>query len=515
MKRFFSDNWIIMVIGLSFFTSTVLAIRNNYIIEQNQVRQKQAELVNQRTGQILSLTMHGLDLGVRGFALTLDDKLLIPYRESIQRTPIIFRELDSLLAIQQYEDRADIEKVKAEVDAYISYSNNMIEMARSGNAEEFKSLLKADRGYEVWAKYAAFQTPLSAYEETLKQNSNAEYEGAIKSNLVIQVVILILVMPMLFVFVHKIKSERKKREAVLAEVDRTDKTFVFNRGDNEDGLTENINKRAIDNVKQASEFIASLASGTYEVEWKGLTKEKLGLNKQTLAGNLVNLRERLRAVKQDDERRNWANEGLTRFSDIVRENQHNDQDLAVKTISFLTQYLKAQQGSLFVREGEDEDVHLRLAGCYAFDRKKWLEKRIEIGSGIVGQVYLEGEPVLMTQVPNGYTNITSGLGHATPGCIIIIPLKNDADTVAVAEFAIFDKPETYQVAFLEKAGAYLASAIISTRTTAQMKKLLEEAAEKEEIARQREEELKQNMEELQATQEELIRNQREHLQKSA
>jgi hypothetical protein len=117
---------------------------------------------------------------------------------------------------------------------------------------------------------------------------------------------------------------------------------------------------------------------------------------------------------------------------------------------------------------------------------------------------------MITDIPKGYTTITSGLGTATPTCIIIIPMKSETTTVAVAEFATFSKLAQHQINFLEKAGAYLASAILSSNTTMKMQSLLEQGAEREATMRQREEELRQNMEELQATQEALNRQQQEY-----
>jgi hypothetical protein len=89
-------------------------------------------------------------------------------------------------------------------------------------------------------------------------------------------------------------------------------------------------------------------------------------------------------------------------------------------------------------------------------------------------------------------------------------MKYNGETLAVVEIATFNDLEDYHIAFLQKAGEFLASAIVNTHTTAKMKSLLEEATIKEEQMRQREEELRQNMEELQATQEELVRKQREN-----
>jgi CHASE3 domain sensor protein len=508
MKKFFLDNWIILVIGISFLTSTVLALRNNYIIERNHLLQQQTDLVKQRTQEILSKTMHGLDLGVRGFGLTSDDQLLIPYHEAVATTPATFRQLDSLLTIQGYEGAVKLEEVEAQANQYIKFSNDMITMARNGEMDAFTGMLKEDRGYQVWAKYSEFSKPLFEFEDELNKQSLAEYQYAIQSNLILQVAILILAFPMLYIFVTQVKKERSARQELLHEVEKTDRTFVFNHGQNHVS-NENVTHRSIENVKQASEFIGFIASGNYEVEWKGLNQQNIELNSQTLAGNLVHLRERLKSVKQEDERRNWVNEGLASFSDIVRNSQHQTEDLTIKCVSFLTRYVGAQQGSLFIVEGEDDDRHLKLAACYAFERKKWIEKRIEIGDGLVGQAYLEGQPIRLKEVPKGYTHITSGLGDSTPAFIAIVPMQYERQTLAVAEFATFKDLDEYKVTFLQKAGEFLASAIVATRTTAKMKLLLEEAAEREEQMRQREEELRQNMEELQATQEELMRKQKE------
>jgi hypothetical protein len=310
------------------------------------------------------------------------------------------------------------------------------------------------------------------------------------------------VMPMLYLFVRQLNSERKRREILQQEVDKTDRTYVFNPGDHANEHVD-VNQRSIAHVKRASEFIAAIAAGNYDVEWKGMINGNITLNKNTLAGNLINLRERLKFVKQEDDRRNWSNEGLAQFSEIVRSHQHDD--FGVKCISFLTKYINAQQGSLFIAEEDENGKFLNLAGCYAFNRKKWMEKRIEVGAGLVGQTFLEGEPVLIKEIPAGYTKITSGLGDATPDCIVVVPMKYEGVVVAVAEFATFEHVEKHHILFLQKAGEYLASAMISTRTTVKMKTLLDQATIREEEMKQREEELRQNMEELQATQEELLR----------
>lgn len=115
----------------------------------------------------------------------------------------------------------------------------------------------------------------------------------------------------------------------------------------------------------------------------------------------------------------------------------------------------------------------------------------------------------MKELPPGYIKITSGLGEATPKHLVIIPLKYDVQIAGVIELASFRIFEEHQIGFLKKVGEFLASALINSDTTRQMKHLLEQAKINEENMRQREEEMLQNMEELQATQEDLLRKEKE------
>ena len=68
----------------------------------------------------------------------------------------------------------------------------------------------------------------------------------------------------------------------------------------------------------------------------------------------------------------------------------------------------------------------------------------DIGSGLVGQAFLEGDTIQLKQIPTGYTTITSGLGDATPRHLVIVPLKYDITTVAILELASFGDFEAHR-----------------------------------------------------------------------
>jgi CHASE3 domain sensor protein len=517
MKRFFIEQWfIVAVVGIAsaLVTSMALTIRNNVIIQRANELVKETERIEFLTNKILNGTMHGLDLGVRGFAITKDDGMLNPFDEAVREHNGIFRELEKILRRQGYSDSKGFKAVEDEVSAYVDFCKQMLEKARNNDMVAFNDMLKQDKGYDVWSKYSAFSTPLIEYEDNLREEAYSRYVAAVRGNLILQFAIVILTLPVLVVIVMRIRSEREARKTLLAQVEENDKKYVFNSGSAKISTAAEIIENSIANTRKASAFIKTLATGNYAVEWSGLNDQNLLLNQETLAGDLINMREKLKTVKAEDEKRNWMNEGLAKFSEIVRNHQHDSKILADKCVSFLTKYLQAQQGSLFVLEGEAEEQHLMLAASYAFDKKKWIEKRIEIGNGLIGQAFLEGEITRLRQVPNGYTHVTSGLGDATPQNLVIVPLKYDVHTVAIIELASFSDFEEHHTMFLKKAGEFLASAILNSQTTQKMKTLLENARLNEEQMRAQEEEMRQNMEELQATQEELVRKERERIKRT-
>ncbi len=245
--------------------------------------------------------------------------------------------------------------VKDEVNKYIKFCNDMISIARNGDTEQFSKMLNEDRGYNVWFKYSQFADPLFAFETELNTSSQESYQAAVKTNLFLQFASFVLGMPLLFLFVTKVRKERDQRNKIVKEVELNDKTFVFNDGKENEKSADEINKNAMDHVRFASDFVKQIATGNYSVEWSNASPEVLKLNSETLAGNLIHLRDRLREIKKEDERRHWVNEGLAKFSEIVRSHQANFEELSIKCVSFLTKYLNAQQGSLFLLEEEEGD----------------------------------------------------------------------------------------------------------------------------------------------------------------
>lgn len=213
----------------------------------------------------------------------------------------------------------------------------------------------------------------------------------------------------------------------------------------------------------------------------------------------------------DEKKRNWTTEGLATFAELLRSDSNLD-SLADNLISKLIKYLNANQGGLFLlNKDNSSEQNLELVACYAYDRKKYLHKKLAIGEGIVGQCYLEKAPIFLSDIPENYVKITSGLGDANPRFIVTIPLIREDEVMGVLEIASFSKIEDYKISFIEKLAESIASSIYNIRINDRTKVLLEQSQVQAEEMRAQEEEMRQNMEELQATQEELYRKEQEYM----
>ena len=255
-----------------------------------------------------------------------------------------------------------------------------------------------------------------------------------------------------------------------------------------------------------------------EVVIKEISNGNFELNKDTSSDlfldSLVELSEKMKQYEIQEKERRWVSEGLVHFVDIIRRDQSEKGELYHGILSSLVKYLKANQGGIFLLSHKENEPMLEMVACYAYDRKKFMDKTIRIGEGLLGQCFLEEETTLYTELPPSYTTITSGLGLATPSCLVLVPLKFNDQMVGVIEIAGFHKFQKYELDFIEKIAESLASVVFNVQSTEQSKNLLFESEQREQMLKEQEEELRQNMEELVAAQEEMQGKQRELDQKS-
>ncbi len=263
----------------------------------------------------------------------------------------------------------------------------------------------------------------------------------------------------------------------------------------------------IKSLKRTYKFTQEIQKGNFKSDYKLISKDDI------LGKSLMDMRNSLEKAKKDaierkreDDIRNWESKGQAEFSEILRQNNDNLKKMSENIIIYITKYLKANQGGLFVISNKDKnDVFIEQISCFAYDRKRQQKKRMRIDDGLLGRSVYEKETIYLTNIPENYINITSGLGDETPSNLLILPLKLNEKVLGILELASFRIFEKYEIEFLERVGENIASVMSSAQTNEETKKLLIKAKEQAEIMLSQDEEMRQNLEEMQATQDEAIR----------
>ncbi len=255
-------------------------------------------------------------------------------------------------------------------------------------------------------------------------------------------------------------------------------------------------------------FVKEIGNGNLEVN---LYRDQKEIDTDSLEGALISMRDQMKEVQRNEAERKWSSEGLAQFVEIFRSTDSNVTELGVKIISRLVEYTYFNQGGIYLLNDQEEKPMLDLVSLYAFNKKKFEERKIRVGEGLLGQTFLERKTTYLLEVPEDYIDIVSGLGGASPKAILIVPLMVNDEIYGVLEIASFNEYKTYEIDFIEKLCESIASTISGVKVNQRTKVLLEESQQLTQQMQAQEEEMRQNMEELTATQEEMARTENERL----
>jgi HAMP domain-containing protein/CheY-like chemotaxis protein/signal transduction histidine kinase len=270
------------------------------------------------------------------------------------------------------------------------------------------------------------------------------------------------------------------------------------------GLTDNFNQlagtlttqlRAISEVSQAvtqGDLTRSIA-----VEAQGEVAEL----KDTINQMIANLAETTRTNQEQD----WLNSNMARFTGMLQ-GERDLETVSRLIMSELTPLVGAQHGAFFMMEspdGEGDDFELRLLSSYGYKQRKNVPTRFKIGEGLVGQSALELKPILITQAPDDYVRITSGLGEAAPVNVIVLPVLFEEQVLAVVELGSFQRFSHIQQTFLEQLAESIGVVLNTIQANMRTEELLEQSQQLTMELQSQSEELQAQQEELQQTNKEL------------
>ena len=288
-------------------------------------------------------------------------------------------------------------------------------------------------------------------------------------------------------------------------------------------LTDNVNAMANSltlQVRAIADVATAVTRGDLSRQIAVEAQGELDELKNNLNQMIVNLK----STTEKNSEQDWLKTNLAKFSRMMQ-GQKDLEAVSKLIMSELTPLVSAHHGAFYIMDDDNNTPVLKLIASYAYKERKHVGNRFYLGEGLVGQAALEKKPILLTNVPEDYIRISSGLGEAPPRNVIVLPVLFEGEVKAVIELASFlpfsQIHQLFLDQFAESVGVVINMIAANMRTAElleQSQSLTLELQSQSEELRTQQEELKKSNAELEAqattlrTSEELLKDQQEELQ---
>ncbi|PYK11085.1 MAG: hybrid sensor histidine kinase/response regulator [Verrucomicrobia bacterium] len=260
-------------------------------------------------------------------------------------------------------------------------------------------------------------------------------------------------------------------------------------------LTDNVNRLAA-NLTTQLRAIADVATAvtkgdltrSIQVEAQG----EVAFAKDNINEMIRNLRDTtLRNEEQD-----WLKTNLAKFTRMLQ-GQRDFLTVGKLILSEVAPLVSAQQGAFYMVDNSNGESELKLLASYASHEGNGAKNRFKLGESLVGQAALEKRRILLTDVPNNYAKVSSGLGEFHPTNIVVLPILFEGQVKAVMELSSVERFSPTHQAFLdqltESIGIVLNTIEASTRTENLLKQSQSLAAELQKTNLELEEKARSNL----------------------
>ncbi len=261
-------------------------------------------------------------------------------------------------------------------------------------------------------------------------------------------------------------------------------------------LTDNVNQLAA-NLTNQVRAIADVATAVTEGDLTRQVRVEASGEVAVLKDKLNEMIRNLRETTRQNVEQDWLKTNLERFTRMLQ----GQRDLAAVSsmiLSELAPLVSAQHGVFYSMTGPPEggDAVLQLQAGYGYGERKRLSTSFRLGEGLVGQCAKEMKRILLTDVPEDYVRINSGLGESPPLNIIVLPILFEGSVRAVVELASFSPFSVTHQAFLDQITENIGVVLNTIEANTVTENLLKQSQSQAEELRSQQEELRESNEDL-------------------
>jgi len=398
------------------------------------------------------------------------------------------------------EEQKLIDEYERERDDWLKFSKNVIKSLQEKSNGDIDDLIKQTLtvGFEKFTKMRESINHLTKIYTEQSEIKDLESQETYKLSVIIQisVIILALLFSVLFgiIIVNLISKPVKMVVENLQMIAKGKLNVDIELAQKDElGKLANAYNDMSDYLKKSSQVATAIGQGNYDIP------VEIRSNEDMLGNAIYRMKDNLQIMTEENATRDWYKTGQAELGNKMRGDQ-KIQELSQNIITYLAGYLKASVGAIFLLK---DDKILKLSGSYANKKRKKMAEQFKIGEGLVGQVAIEKKSILVTDVPEDYIKINSGIGEAIPLNLMVSPFMYDEEIIGVIELGSFKEFSDKDKDFLELCSENIAIAIQSAQSRGQVKELLAESQNQAEELQTQQEELRVTNEEMQTQQEEL------------
>ncbi|AFZ16358.1 HAMP domain-containing protein [Allocoleopsis franciscana] len=283
-------------------------------------------------------------------------------------------------------------------------------------------------------------------------------------------------------------------------------------------LTDNVNELAATlttQLRAIAEVAIAVTKGDLTRSIAVEAQGEVAVLKDNINQMIANLRE----TTQKNTEQDWLKTNLAKFTRMLQ-GQRDLETVSKLILSELTPLVGAQHGVFYIMDGNETHPLLKLLSSYAYRERKNLANRFRLGEGLVGQCALEKERILITELPDDYIKISSGLGESSPRNAVVLPVLFEGMVTAVIELASFRRFNEIHLTFFDQLTESIAIVLNTIAASMRTEELLKQSQSlTEELQAQQKEltqtnkRLEQQAQSLKAS-EELLKSQQEELQQT-
>jgi signal transduction histidine kinase len=211
---------VVGIISILLLLDIFLTRHNNEIIQSNKDLQARTNKIKVYYDQVGKLIIHSLDLGLRGYAIVREPKLILPFNNAISWHDSLLTNVEEPLRKLNY-NFAQYNVFKDSLDSYFKYCIYMKELLDKGDEETFKRVFRKDRGGSLWAEYLKGEQSINEFVEATNIDAQNKYEAAMSQNHVLQVVLFIICFPtLLYTAIYTVRTFKLLDLLRRAELDK-------------------------------------------------------------------------------------------------------------------------------------------------------------------------------------------------------------------------------------------------------------------------------------------------------